>query len=278
MSFDSTCKFIAEHFPQDIATWLLGKTVTLTKLESSELSVEPIRADSVIFLESDHEILHAEFQVAPKDDVPFRMADYRLRLYRRFPKKTVRQVVVYLRQSQSPLVGQETFEIPGMRHEFQVVRLWECPVESFLKLPGLLPFAALSQVSNRVEVLRRVVPKIEAIADRRQQANIAASTGILAGLILDGAIIKRILRQDIMKESVIYQEIEATADAKGFQRGIQKEKALVLRQLKRRIGLVAPELQSQVEALSLDKLEDLGEALLDFGLEADLQAWLQTHS
>ena len=35
---------------------------------------------------------------------------------------------------------------------------------------------------------------------------------------------------------------------------------------------------TQVEALPLDKLEDLGEALLDFGLEADLQTWLQAHS
>jgi predicted transposase YdaD len=88
MSFDSTCKFIAEHFPQDIATWLLGKTVTLTKLESSELSVEPIRADSVIFLQSDHEILHAEFQVDPKDNVPFSIKRESGATRRRSPRRT----------------------------------------------------------------------------------------------------------------------------------------------------------------------------------------------
>jgi predicted transposase YdaD len=53
MPFDNTCKFIAENFSSDIATWLLGKPIALTKLEPSELFAEPIRADAVILLESD---------------------------------------------------------------------------------------------------------------------------------------------------------------------------------------------------------------------------------
>jgi predicted transposase YdaD len=59
--YDNTCKFIAETFPTDIATWLLGEPIALTKLEPSELSVEPIRADSLILLQSEDTILHAEF-------------------------------------------------------------------------------------------------------------------------------------------------------------------------------------------------------------------------
>ncbi len=43
--YDNTCKFIAETFPTDIAAWLLGSPLTLTKLEPSELSLEPIRKD-----------------------------------------------------------------------------------------------------------------------------------------------------------------------------------------------------------------------------------------
>jgi predicted transposase YdaD len=59
---DNICKFLAESFPTDFASWLLGKAILLTKLEPSELSVEPIRADAVIFLESTDIILHIEFQ------------------------------------------------------------------------------------------------------------------------------------------------------------------------------------------------------------------------
>ena len=69
-SYDNTCKFLAETFPADFASWLLGKRIPLTKMEPSELSLEPIRADSVIFLESSALILHIEFQTEPNKNIP----------------------------------------------------------------------------------------------------------------------------------------------------------------------------------------------------------------
>ncbi|NJM68339.1 MAG: DUF4351 domain-containing protein [Acaryochloris sp. RU_4_1] len=41
------------------------------------------------------------------------------------------------------------------------------------------------------------------------------------------------------------------------------------------MGDVSSDLQSQIQALSLDQLEALGEALLDFSEPADLVGWLQ---
>ena len=107
--FDNTCKFLAETFSQDFASWLLGKPITLTQLSPSELSIEPIRADALILLESAEDILHLEFQTEPDKNMAFRMADYRLRVFRRFPQKQMRQVVIYLRPSDSPLVHQTYF-------------------------------------------------------------------------------------------------------------------------------------------------------------------------
>jgi len=59
--YNNVCKFLAESFSTDFASWLLGTPLTLTKLEPSELSIEPIRADSVTFLKSLEVILHLEF-------------------------------------------------------------------------------------------------------------------------------------------------------------------------------------------------------------------------
>lgn len=73
-----------------------------------------------------------------------------------------------------------------------------------------------------------------------------------------------------MRESVIYQEILQ----EGREEGRQSELRLVMRLLTRRLGTVTPELQSQIQELSLEQLEDLGEALLDFTTEADLVNWL----
>jgi predicted transposase/invertase (TIGR01784 family) len=191
--YDNTCKFLAENFPTDFATWLLGKPIALTKLVPSELSIEPIRADSVIFLHSAEIILHIEFQTAPDPKMPFRMLDYRVRLHRKFPASPVHQVVIYLERTKSELVDQTTFNLPNTTHKFHVIRLWEEPPAIFQEHVGLLPFATLTN-TNPEETLKQVAKQIANISDRNLQSNIAASTYITSGLVLNKEIIQRLLR------------------------------------------------------------------------------------
>lgn len=49
---------------------------------------------------------------------------------------------------------------------------------------------------------------------------------------------------------------------------------LVMRQLTRRLGELPEELKNNISGLSLNNLENLGEALLDFTSLQDLQTWL----
>ncbi len=72
--FDSTCKFLAESFSSDFASWLLGESIALTQLSPSELSLEPIRADALIMLASEDYILHLEFQTESDSNMAYRMA------------------------------------------------------------------------------------------------------------------------------------------------------------------------------------------------------------
>jgi predicted transposase YdaD len=56
---------------------------------------------------------------------------------------------------------------------------------------------------------------------------------------------------------------------------VEGEKLIVVKLLNRRLGVVIPdELLSQVQELSLEQIENLGEALLDFASVADLERWL----
>ena len=116
--YDNTCKFLAETFPTDFASWILGEPIPLTKLEPSELSLEPIRADSLIFLESAEIILHLEFQTSTDETMAFRMLDYWVRLYRKFPNKKIYQTVIYLRPTNSPLAFQTSFTSDQTHHHF----------------------------------------------------------------------------------------------------------------------------------------------------------------
>ena len=265
--YDNTCKFLAENFPEDFACWLLGKSIPLTKLEPSELSVEPIRADSVVFLESIQIILHIEFQTEPNKNIPFRMTDYQLRLYRKFPEKQIHQVVIYLSPSQSRLVYENTFNIGRLNHEFNIIRLWEQPTEIFQRYQGLLPFAVLTNNQDPEETLRQVARQIENIEDKQVQSNVAASTAIISGIALNKEIIQRLLRSEIMKESVIYQEIllegEAKGLAKGEAKGLAKGEAKGLAKASNQIALnmlrsnIAIDLVAKFTGLTLKQVQKL---------------------
>lgn len=73
-----------------------------------------------------------------------------------------------------------------------------------------------------------------------------------------------------MKETRVYQEGREA----GREEGLEREKALILRLLHRKLGELPRDLQERVSQLPLAMLEALGEALFDFEEIADLQAWL----
>ena len=76
-----------------------------------------------------------------------------------------------------------------------------------------------------------------------------------------------------LQQTRVYQD----AKAEGMNEGRQAEgQSLILRQLSRRFGTLSSEVNAAVFALPLARLEDLGEALLDFREINDLMNWLET--
>jgi predicted transposase/invertase (TIGR01784 family) len=78
-----------------------------------------------------------------------------------------------------------------------------------------------------------------------------------------------------LQQTRVYQD----AEAEGAVRGRSEEgRALVLRQLTRKFGNISPEIQAQVNILTIDRVESLAEDLLDFTQMADLINWLDIDS
>ncbi|MES1025703.1 hypothetical protein ABN584_22680 [Gloeocapsa sp. BRSZ] len=77
MSFDNLCKLRSEKYPAVFASWVLGKPQTEVKVLKTELSIEPIRADYVTFLQLQERILHLEFQtlLTSTPPLPLRMLE-----------------------------------------------------------------------------------------------------------------------------------------------------------------------------------------------------------
>ncbi|MBE9196137.1 Rpn family recombination-promoting nuclease/putative transposase [Synechocystis sp. LEGE 06083] len=248
--FDNLCKFLAESFSEDYAAWLLGRPIKLTKLSPTELSLEPIRADSLILEQSDDLVLHLEFQTEPDENMGFRMLDYRVRVYRRFPQKTMYQFVVYLKPSSSDLVYQDSFQLGETVHCYQVIRLWEQSSDIFMESLGLLPLAILTQNPDPTVKLKEVATALDRIRDRRVKANLMTATSVFGGLVLSPEFIKTILRSEIMKESAVYQEIlqegEQQGLLKGEQRGLLKGKLETI-PLLRKLGLTTTEIAQELD-------------------------------
>ena len=94
----------------------------------------------------------------------------------------------------------------------------------------------------------------------------------------------RLTREDLMEIATIpAKELRHTRVAQewieeGRQEGRQEgEVSVTLRQLNRRCGRLSDATTARIQALPLEQLESLAEALLDFSGSADLAAWLAEH-
>jgi predicted transposase/invertase (TIGR01784 family) len=200
------------------------------------------------------------------------MLDYRLRVYRRFPAKTMHQVVIYLKTTKSPLVYQDSFQLGETIHRYRVIRLWEQSSEVFLNKGGLLPLAILTKSEEQIIRLREVAKRLDTIKNPGVRANLMAATAVFAGLVMEPEMIKTILRSDIMKESAFYQEILQEGRQEGRQKGLQEgrqegrqegEVALLMRLLVKRFGNVSESIESRLIQASIADLELWGDRILD---------------
>lgn len=90
-----------------------------------------------------------------------------------------------------------------------------------------------------------------------------------------------------LQETRFYQEVFAEGRVEGRVEGkvegkvegrVEEGRSLILRLLNRRLGTLPAALSARIHELPLDRIETLGEALLDFQVINDLESWLREHS
>ncbi|MBD0264353.1 MAG: Rpn family recombination-promoting nuclease/putative transposase [Tolypothrix sp. Co-bin9] len=272
LSFDNVCKVLAEKSPADFVKWLIAEESTDIEVLKTELSLEPIRADSVTFLRTANRILHIEFQTLTQSNpvISFRMLYYYVRLKRLY-KCSVTQVVIFLQETDDEIAFTQEYRDESIIHSYRAIRMWEQDSSIFLDNSALLPLATLSQTDSPRDLLSQVAQEVAKISDRETRQNTAAYIEILAGLRFEKGLIHQLLSEDIMQESVIYQDI--------LQKGEQKEAFRFLtRQLNRRFGEIDSSIIERIRILSTEELEALGEEFLSFSALSDLVAWLEQNT
>jgi predicted transposase/invertase (TIGR01784 family) len=282
MSFDNVCKLLAEKYPADFVRWLTTDDASQIEVLKTELSIEPIRADSVIFIRTSSRILHIEFQTLTqsKPVIPFRMLDYSVRLKRQY-QCPILQIVIFLQETDNEIAWIQEYVDETTTHRYRSLRMWEQDVSLFLGNLALLPLAPLCQTDSPQDLLAQVAIEIAKIEDGQDRQNTAGYTEVLAGLRFEKGLIRELLSEEIMQESVIYQDILQKGEQRGRQQGRQQgeqEEAVrfLNRQLNRRFGQIDSAVVDRIKVLSTEELEILGEEFLDFSNISDLIAWLDT--
>jgi predicted transposase/invertase (TIGR01784 family) len=257
MAYDNLCKLIAENHPLEIATWILGHPPEDIEILKTELSIEPIRADAISFFKASGRILHLEFQTRwPSDPpMPLRQLDYWVRLHRQH-KVPIDQCVIILCPSAEDHQITNVFRAANTRHEFQIIRLWEQDPAPFLNNPILLPFASLAQTDNPDRLIQQVAQQVKTIPEPSIRGQVTSYVQILAGLRYDKNVIQSLLREDMMRESVIYQDILQEGRQEGRQEGHQEVALNLLREgmlhetIAKVTGLTIAEVQALAKSVS----------------------------
>ena len=238
-------------------------------------------------------LIHIEIQAIPEDVFPQRMFTYNLRIFDKFAKPAI-SLAILCDKDPNWRPSQYSYNYPDTRHlfEFGTVKLLDYRNRWTELENSDNPFATVvmahlkTQETNKksgerktwkLSLIRRLY---ELGFEEREIRNLYR--------FIDWVMI---LPEDL--EAEFWQEFKefeqertmsyiTTGERIGYKRGKEEGRqeigqTLVLRQLQRRVGELPQEVIKQIQSLSLEQIENLGEALLDFATIDDLLNWLQAN-
>jgi predicted transposase YdaD len=120
-----------------------------------------------------------------------------------------------------------------------------------MQYPGLLPFAALGKTDNPERTLRDAVRAMGRLPDREQRHEILGAAYLLSGLVLNQAMIGKIIRRDNMRESATYQAVLEEGREEGDR---QRQKTVAINLLREGLAI---EVIARVSELSIEAVTQL---------------------
>lgn len=233
-------------------------------------------------------IIHLEHQARTDAEFNKRMFRYFARLHEKHALP-VYPIVIFSHDSpRRPEPDCYRVEFPGwkvLEFNYRVIQLNRLQWQDFMNQPNPVASALMSKMRKSAQ--ERPLVKLVSL-------RLLSSLGLNPAQVqLISGFIDTYLRLNAQEEAVFQEQLATIAPVEqesvmeivtswmeqGIQQGLQQGRqqqavSLILRQLIRRLGAVDPSLQERIQKLSLAKLEDLGEALLDFDSVADLAGWL----
>ncbi|MGB8698390.1 MAG: DUF4351 domain-containing protein, partial [Thermosynechococcaceae cyanobacterium] len=224
-------------------------------------------------------LILTELQLRYTDKMPLRIRAYTALAQEKYGLP-VYPVLVNILPPTSKVVVKNCFESNFLglqaRQDYLTINLWEVEAETVFaqSLDTLLPFVPILKNGGNEQTVKRALVQLQ---QNEELVELELLLGFFASFVLETELVHQILRWDmvVLRESPWYQEI--LQEGEQLSR-TEEARSLIVRQLTRRVGTLSPDVLSRIHALTLDQLEALGEALLDFSGTEDLESWLQWHS
>ncbi len=225
--YDVTTKMLIEFAPED---WLrlIGIENAVVEIIDADVSTLISDGDKAMKVSSPEEIIaQLEIQSSYDDSLPLRKLIYSVVLIKRHGLPVKSAVILLRPEADGPEYRKPLeFRLPNgkLTHyfDFDVIRLWELPVEILLQ-GGLatLPLAPLAKFEpgRLPEVMRRIELRLEE-ATVDQEKDLRAGIYVLMGMKYQEAFIAQIMKGvEKMKESVTYQKIWNDGRLEGEHKG-----------------------------------------------------------
>ncbi|RUT09589.1 hypothetical protein DSM106972_000830 [Dulcicalothrix desertica PCC 7102] len=233
-------------------------------------------------------IIHVEHQSYTKNNFNQRNFLYYTHLYKEY-RLPIYPIVIY--SHDAPLTQEaSSFKIDfpewaPLKFEYRVVQLNQLDWQDFVNIRNPVACALMSKMRMGTE--ERPTVKLLSLQLLTSLGLNPAQIELISGFI--GTYLKLNAAEEAEFQRLIAtieprkqeEVMEIVTDwmergiEQGMQQGMQREAVLFAqRLLNRRFGNLSTQQQERIQSLSTQKLEELGEALLDFTSIADLETWL----
>ena len=216
--------------PQDYVAWLLPGAQFEDSL-STELENETLYADLLfaVILNGIRILLHIEFQRKRDPKMAERIWAYNHKASLKY-ECPVWSVAIYLKKDGTVANAPLMREMPNgrviHRFDFDVMKLWEIPVEELKQkgLLGLLPLLPLTRGGAKREVIEEAIGELMPPGEEPKAELLALTYGIASLALENGADQEWLIRRfstmfDMLRETRAYQELIQEGRKEGREEG-----------------------------------------------------------
>ena len=239
-------------------------------------------------------LIHVEAQAERRKNFPRRMFTYFARFYEKYALPVYPIALFSFETPQRLQPDEHRVDFPDLAvlaFRFRVVQLNQMQWQDYEKRSNPVVAALMATMHRGPKEVARV--KLACLRMLARLSLDPARRELISGFIDSylrltmeeeqefGAELQELSPQE--REGVM--EIVTSWMERGLKQGRQEgrqesrqegARTVLLRQLRKRLGDLDAAVEAQIEGLAIERLEQLGEALLDFNSRADLDAWLHS--